>query len=68
MVTSTKNDMFIGYKGLLCFYDQARLLEIGIDSIVAPAWRKPVSASNTEKILGKNDLIISVPKLTSPAA
>jgi hypothetical protein len=32
-----KNDIFIGYKGFLCFYDQARLLEIGVDSIAALA-------------------------------
>ena len=63
-----KNDVFIGDKGFLCFYDQARLLEIGVDSIVALARRKPVSASDAEKILGKNDLLISVPKITSSAA
>ena len=63
-----KNDVFIGDKGFVCFYDQARLLEIGVDSIVALARRKPVSASNAEKILGKNDLLISVPKITSSAA
>lgn len=63
-----KNDVFIGDKGFICFYDQARLLDIGVDSIVALARRKPVSAGDAEKIIGKNDLLINVPKFTSTVA
>lgn len=63
-----KDDIFIGDKGFICFYDQARLMMQGVDSIVALAKRKPVSANAAERCLGKNDLLISIPKFTSNAA
>ncbi len=63
-----ENDIFIGDKGFICFYDQARLLEIGVDSIVALARRKPVSSSQADQVMGENDLLISIPKFTSSIA
>lgn len=67
-VSFNKNDLFIGDKGFICFYDQARRLDTGVDSIVALARRKPVAASNADKIIGKNDLLITLPKFTSSVA
>ena len=63
-----KNDIFIGDKGFICFYDQARLLQQGVDSIVALAKRKPLSAQQADKVLGSEDLLITVPKFTSTIA
>lgn len=63
-----ENDIFIGDKGFICFYDQARLLGQGVDSIVALAKRKPVAPNKADKQLGKNDLLITLPKFTSTTA
>ena len=61
-------DIFVGDKGFICYYDQARLLEQGVDSIVALARRKPVSAQNADRIIAADDLLITLPKFTSSAA
>lgn len=63
-----ENDVFIGDKGFICFYDQARLLELGVDSIVALAKRKPVSTNKAVRRLGNDDLLITIPKRTSKIA
>jgi len=63
-----KNDIFIGDKGFICFYDQARLLERGVDSIVALAKRKPVPDNKADKRFGKDDILITIPKFTSATA
>lgn len=61
-------DIFVGDKGFICFYDQARLLDKGVDSIVVVAKRKPYQASQSDKVLGHDDLLVSVPKFTSQTA
>lgn len=61
-------DIFVGDKGFICYYDQARLLEKGVDSIVALARRKPVSARQADRILATDDLVVTLPKFTSSVA
>lgn len=63
-----KNDVFIGDKGFICYYDQARLLQKGVDSIVALAKRKPQSPQQADAIIGEDDLLITVTKFTSKTA
>ena len=63
-----QNDIFIGDKGFICFYDQARLLQQGVDSIVALSRRKPLSAQQADTILGEDDLLVTIPKFTSAIA
>lgn len=63
-----KNDIFIGDKGFICFYDQARLLQQNVDSIVALSKRKPLSSQQADAILGEDDLLITIPKFTSTIA
>lgn len=63
-----KGDIFIGDKGFTCFYDQARLLGIGVDSIVSLSRRKPFTVKTAEKKITSNDLLVSVPKFTSTVA
>lgn len=66
--TFRKGDIFVGDKGFICFYDQARLLEKGVDSIVGLAKRKPVCAKDANKKIADNDLLITIPKFTSASA
>ena len=63
-----EGDIFIGDKGFICYYDQARLLDLGVDSIVALAKRKPVLAKHAKKKISDSDLVITVPKFTSTSA
>lgn len=63
-----KGDIFIGDKSFICFYDQARLLEQGVDSIFALVKRIPVCAKKAIKKISNDDLIISVPKFTITSA
>ncbi|MBX2847282.1 MAG: IS4 family transposase [Acidiferrobacterales bacterium] len=63
-----EGDVFIGDKGFICYYDQARLLELGVDSIVALAKRKPVLAKHAKKKISDGYLVITVPKFTSTSA
>ena len=41
---------------------------MGIDSIIALAKRKPVSAGQAKQVLGQDDLLVSIPKFTSQSA
>ncbi|CAA0124091.1 Uncharacterised protein [BD1-7 clade bacterium] len=66
--TFKRDDIFVGDKGFICFYDQARLLAEGVDSIVALAKRKPVKAADAKRLIGPDDLLITIPKSTSKAA
>lgn len=58
-------DIFLGDKGFTCYYDQARLLAKGVDSIVALSRRKPFSASNAQRVLGDDDLLVRITKFNS---
>lgn len=57
-----KGDIFIGDKGFICYFDQAQLKQMGVDSIVALAKRKPISPSNAIKKLAPDDYFISLDK------
>ena len=57
-----KGDIFIGDKGFICYFDQAQLVQMGVDSIVALAKRKPVSADKAIKKLAKDDYLICLNK------
>ena len=57
-----KGDIFIGDKGFICYFDQAQLKQMGVDSIVALAKRKPVSPNNAIKKLAPDDYLISLDK------
>ncbi|CAA0113809.1 Uncharacterised protein [BD1-7 clade bacterium] len=66
--TFRAGDIFVGDKGFICFYDQARLLAQGVDSIVALAKRKPVKSKDAKRIIATDDLLITLPKSTSKIA
>ena len=51
-------DIFLGDKGFCSYYDQSRLKDRGVDSIITLARRMPVSEVEAVKILGENDLLI----------
>jgi hypothetical protein len=51
-------DIFLGDKGFCSYYDQATFKAKGVDSVVTLARRKPVTAAESTKILGDNDLLI----------
>lgn len=53
-----KDDIFLGDKGFCSYYDQSRMQEQQIDSVVRVARRHPVKAKDAIKILGEYDLII----------
>ncbi len=57
-----KGDIFIGDKGFICYYDQAQLKAMGVDSIVALAKRKPAPLSQALKQFAKDDILISIDK------
>lgn len=62
MDTFEKDDIFLGDKGFISYFDMLNLKGKGVDSVVGLAKRKPVSASDAEKILASNDLIVEWPK------
>jgi len=51
-------DIFLGDKGFCSYYDIDKLEKSGVDSVVTVARRKPITASESIKILGENDLLI----------
>jgi len=55
-------DIFIGDKGFICYFDQAQLMQMGVDSIVALAKRKPVTADKAIKKLAKDDFLVCLNK------
>ncbi len=53
-----KEDIFLGDKGFCSYYDQSRMLDRQIDSVVRVARRHPVKPKDAIEILSENDLII----------
>ncbi len=60
--TFKAGDIFLGDKGFCSFYDVYKFTIRDVDSVITLARRKPVTAENADKILGKNDLLIYWPK------
>lgn len=60
--TFKPGDIFLGDKGFCSYFDQARLKEKGIDSVITLARRAPVRAASSLKVLGPNDLLIAWPR------
>lgn len=57
--TFKQGDIFLGDKGFCSYYDIANLEKEGVDSVVTLARRAPVSATNSIKKLGPDDLLIT---------
>ena len=53
-----KNDIFLGDKAFCSYYDIARFLEMGVDSLIPLARRRPVSNGKCVRRIGDNDLVI----------
>lgn len=53
-----QGDIFLGDKGFCSYFDIANLRKLGVDSVVTLAKRTPVSAANSIKKLGSDDLLI----------
>lgn len=53
-----KNDIFLGDKGFCSYYDQSKMQDQQIDSVVRLARRKPVKPKEAIDILGEDDLLI----------
>jgi len=60
--TFKPGDIFLGDKGFCSYFDIARLMEQGIDSVVTLARRAPVRAISCLKKLGTDDLLITWPR------
>lgn len=56
--TFQPGDIFLGDKGFCSYYDLAALQARGVDSIMTLARRLPVSATESIKVLGHDDLLI----------
>jgi hypothetical protein len=52
------DDIFLGDKGFCSYYDQSKMQERQIDSVVRVARRHPVKPKDAIKTLGENDLLI----------
>jgi hypothetical protein len=57
--TFKQGDIILGDKGFCSYFDTANLKEQGIDMVITLARRAPVSAANSLKRLGPDDLLIS---------
>lgn len=62
MDTFVKDDIFLGDKGFISYFDMLNLKEKGVDSVVGLARRKPVGATDAKQVLARNDLIVEWPK------
>jgi len=51
-------DIFLGDKGFCSYFDQFSLKDRGVDSVITLARRKPVTAAESVKVLGEDDLLI----------
>ena len=60
--TFEAGDIFLGDKGFCSYYDQSKLRDRGVDSIITLARRKPVEHAEAVEVLGENDLLIHWPK------
>ncbi len=56
--TFKEGDIFLGDKGFCSYFDQVKLKEKHVDSIIALARRKPVSKKNSIKAFSPDDLLI----------
>jgi len=56
--TFKKGDIFLGDKGFCSFFDQHRLLKLGVDSVITLARRIPKTQKTCVKKLAKDDLLI----------
>jgi len=56
--TFRSGDIFLGDKGFCSFYDVHSFKERGVDSVITLARRKPVSAAEAVKVLGKDDVLV----------
>ncbi len=56
--TFRPDDIFLGDKGFCSYFDMVKLKELGVDSALTLARRKPASKSNCLKQIGENDLLI----------
>ena len=56
--TFETGDIFLGDKGFCSYYDQSKLRDRGVDSLITLARRKPVQEAEAVKVLGENDLLI----------
>ncbi len=54
-----QGDIFLGDKGFCSYFDVAKLIKLGVDSVITLARRLPVDAANCHKILGPDDLLIT---------
>jgi len=51
-------DVFLGDKGFCSFFDVHKFKEKEVDSVITLARRKPVTATEADTVLGKDDLLI----------
>ena len=51
-------DVFLGDKGFCSFFDVYKFKEKEVDSVITLARRKPVTATEADKVLGEDDLLI----------
>jgi len=58
MDTFKQGDIFLGDKGFCSYFDVSNFKDNGVDSVITLARRVPVSASESVKPLGENDLLI----------
>ena len=60
--TFEAGDIFLGDKGFCSYYDQSKLRDRGVDSMITLARRKPVEHAEAVEVLGENDLLIHWPR------
>jgi hypothetical protein len=56
--TFKPNDIFLGDKGFCGYFDLSSFKDRSVDSVVTIARRRPVTATESVKVLGDDDLII----------
>jgi len=63
-----QNDIFLGDRGFVSYFDMANLLNKEVDTLVGLARRKPITAIDANKIISENDLIVKweKPKSSRP--
>ena len=57
-----RGDIFLGDKGFCSYYDVDKFQQLGVDSVISLARRRPVEAASARAVLGHNDLLIEWPK------
>lgn len=56
--TFRTDDIFLGDKAFCSYYDIAKFLDLGVDSVVPLARRRPLSEGKCVRRIGDNDLLI----------